>query len=240
MARKITLLFLSLFFFSFIVKAQSSYVGGLFPTIDHSGRLSNKWNYSIYYFAAFPLVNIQKPDVSKDTYFNLLYFEQAMSYKLTDKISLTGAYVYQRSNVVQADYVNENRFYLQGTYKHSLHKINLRHRLRFDGRYIQNRVTHETPFTNRLRYLIGIDFPITDKFYFSGYEEAFFNTYKGASVVYGENWAYAGLGKKLNAFNKVELGLLNISWNTGSNSWYNQYYLQLTWSNSIDFRKNKN
>jgi len=219
--------------------AQSTYVGGLFTAIDHSGRLSKKWNYSIYYFAAFPLVNLKKPDVSKDAYFNLLYFEQALSYKLTDKLTLTGSYLYVRTNVVQTDFVNENRFYLQGTYKHTVKKINIRHRLRFDGRFIQNTVTHETPFTNRLRYLIGVDFTIKDKIYFTGYEEAFFNTYNGASVIYGENWAYAGIGKKLNTANKIELGILYTSWNTGGTNWFNQYYAQVTWINNLDFRKNK-
>jgi hypothetical protein len=234
-----TILLVSIFLFSITVKSQSTYVGGLFPTIDHSGRLSKKLNYSIYYFAAFPIVNLKKPDISKDAYFNLLYFEQAMTYRLTDKLFLTGSYLYQRTNVVQTNYVNENRFYIQTVYKHFIKRINIRHRLRFDGRFIQNRVTHETPFTNRLRYLIGIDFTIKNSFYFFAYEEAFFNTYNKASVIYGENWAYAGIGKKLNTKNKIELGLLSVSWNTGVRSWFNQYYLQLTWSSYIDFRKNK-
>jgi len=238
MIRKTRAIIFILCLISITAAAQSTYVGGLFPTIDHSGRLSKKWNYSIYYFAAFPLINLKKPDVSKDAYFNLLYFEQAVSYKLTDKLTLTGAYLYQRTNVIQSDFVNENRFYLQGTYKHSIKKI--KHRLRFDGRFIQNRITHESPFTDRLRYLIGIDFTIKNNIYFSGYEEAFFNTYSGASVIYGENWGYAGIGKKLNAINKIELGILYISWNTGGTNWFNQYYAQVTWINNIDFRKNKN
>ncbi|HSZ72976.1 MAG TPA: DUF2490 domain-containing protein [Cytophagaceae bacterium] len=234
-----TLLCFILVVFSFKVNAQSSYFAGVFPTIDHSGRLSQKLTYSLYYFAAFPLVNLQKPDVSKDAFFNLLYFEQALSYQLTNKLSLTGSYVYQRSNVSASDYVNENRFYVQATYKNSYKNINIKNRLRFDGRFIQNRATGETPFTNRLRYLIGIDFPIKNKIYFAAYEEAFFNTYSGTSTVYGENWAYAGFGKKINTIHKVELGLLYITWNTGDTNWFNQYYLQLTWISQLDLRKNK-
>ena len=38
-------------------KAQSTYVGGLFPTIDHSGTITKYLDYSFYYFGAFPLVN---------------------------------------------------------------------------------------------------------------------------------------------------------------------------------------
>lgn len=50
-------------------KAQSTYVGGLFPTIDHSGTITKHLDYSFYYFGAFPLVNFNKPDISKDANF---------------------------------------------------------------------------------------------------------------------------------------------------------------------------
>ena len=231
--------FSALLFISITVKAQSTYVGGLFPTIDHSGTVTNKLDYSLYYFAAFPLANFNKPSVSKDAYFNLVYLEQALIYKVSSKFFLTGSYLYQRANVVYDNYVNENRFYLQAKYKHSIKKINFTQRLRFDGRFIENRITNETPFTHRVRYLIGIDVPMNDKLYFAAYEEAFFNTFNGANKVYAENWAYAGVGKKLNDKNKIELGVLYVTWNTGGTNWFNQYYLQLTWSSHLDFRKNK-
>ena len=225
--------------FSVKVKSQSTYVGGVFPTIDHSGDISNKVGYGLYYFAAFPLVNFNKPNMSKDANFLLFYAEQSLSYKLTNKLSLTGSYVYQRSNVTAQNYTNENRFYVQATYKHSVKKVNLKYRLRFDGRFIQDRVTNETPFTNRVRTLVGFDVPINEKLYFTAYEEAFFNTFKNASVVYGENWAYAAIGRKINSRNKIEVGLLYITWNTGVSRWFNQYYAQVTWISHLDFRKKK-
>ena len=225
--------------FSVKVKSQSTYVGGVFPTIDHSGDISNKVGYGLYYFAAFPLVNFNQPNMSKDANFLLFYAEQSLSYKLTNKLSLTGSYVYQRSNVTAQNYTNENRFYVQATYKHSVKKVNLKYRLRFDGRFIQDRVTNETPFTNRVRTLVGFDVPINEKLYFTAYEEAFFNTFKNASVVYGENWAYAAIGRKINSRNKIEVGLLYITWNTGVSSWFNQYYAQVTWISHLDFRKKK-
>ncbi len=224
------------------LRGQSLHYGGAFPTIDHSGDLSNKLGYGLYYFAAFPIVNFDKPNVSKDANFLLFYSEQSLSYKATDKLSFTGAYVYQRANAVYDNYVNENRFYVQAKYKHPIKSVNLTHRVRFDGRFIQNRVTNETPFTHRARYLLGIDFPIKSKknnLYFTAYEEAFFNTFQNAGAVYGENWAYAALGIKLNERNKIEPGILYITWNIGNNNWFNQYYFQLTWVSHIDFRKKK-
>lgn len=230
---------LSILLFASNINAQSINVGGVFPTIDHSGTIINKLDYSLYYFAAFPLVNFDKPDVSKDSYFHLFYAEQALSFNLNKKFSLTGSYVYQRENVVYDNYVNENRFYVQAKYKHSFKKVNLTHRLRFDGRFVHNRFTNETPFTHRVRYLIGMDTPINEKLYFTAYEEAFFNTFENAGAVYGENWAYAALGKKLNEKNKIEAGVLYVTWNIGKQSWFNQYYFQLTWISHLDFRKKK-
>lgn len=223
------------------VKSQNLYFGGVFPTIDHSGDISSKLDYSLYYFGAFPLFNTNKPDISKDANFLLFYSEQALSYNVNDKFSLTGSYVYQRANAVYDNYVNENRFYAQVKYKHTVSKINLTHRVRFDGRFIQNRIRNQTPFTHRARYLIGLDCPIKSKknnLYLSIYEEVFLNTVNGANPVYEENWAYAALGVKLNEKNKIETGILYLTWNTGKTNWFNQYYLQLTWINHLDFRKN--
>jgi len=239
MRRYFKLSLIALFFASLTARSQSSYFTGAFPTIDHSGDITNKLGYGLYYFGAFPLVNLKTPNITKDANFLLFYSEQSLSYKLKDKFSLTGSYVYQRANAVYDNYVNENRAYVQAKYKHSVNRINLTHRVRFDARFIQNRITNTTPFTHRVRYLFGIDLPINNKFYFTMYEEAFFNTVNNASPVYNENWANASLGIKLNEKNKMEAGILYITWNTGGNNWFNQYYLQLAWISHLDFRKNK-
>lgn len=219
------------------LNAQNINVSGVFPTIDHSGDLSNKFEYSLYYFAAFPLINIDTGN--SDAYFNLFYSEQAVTYKVTTKFSLTGSYVYQRANVVYDNYVNENRFYVQAKYKHAAGTISLTHRLRLDGRFVHDRLRNTTPFTHRARYLLGVETPISTSLYFSAYEEAFFNTFENPGAVFAENWAYAAVGKKLNAKNKLELGVLYITWNIGAKNWFNQYYLQATWISHLDFRKTK-
>ena len=104
-----------------------------------------------------------------------------MTFNVNKHLSFTGSYVYQRENVTADNYLNENRVYVQATYKHSAKTVNLKHRLRFDNRFVHNRTTRKTPYTHRLRYLIGIDVPIKSKknnLYFTAYEEAFFNTFK--------------------------------------------------------------
>lgn len=220
-----------------LLNSQNINVAGAFPAIDHAGDLTDRLDYSLYFFAAFPLVNLNKPE--PDGYFHLFYSEQAVSYKPNDHLSFTGSYVYQRSDVVFDHYVNENRFYVQAKYKHTTGKISLVHRARFDGRYIGDRLSGKAPFTHRARYLIGLDAPIGSNLYFTAYEEAFFNTFRNPGAVYGENWAYTALGRRLNEKNKIELGALYITWSIGNKNWFNQYYLQATWISRIDLRKTK-
>ena len=69
--------------------AQSTFVGGLFPTIDHSGTITKHLDYSLYYFCAFPLANIKKPDISKDANFLLFYSEQALTFNVNKHLSFT-------------------------------------------------------------------------------------------------------------------------------------------------------
>lgn len=219
------------------LNCQNINVLGVFPTIDHSGTLTKKFDYSLYYFAAFPSINFSNRDISKGAYFNLLYLEQALTYHVNSKFSLTGSYVYQRANVVAENSVNENRLYLQAKYKYSVKKVNLVYRLRYDYRHIQEQATNEMVYRQRVRLLAGFDTPLNEKLYVTAYEEAFFNTYANPTAVYGENWAYAALGKKLNQKNKIEIGLLYVTWIINKGSWFNQYYLQCTWIDHLNFRK---
>lgn len=225
--------------FCFKSISQNINVGGLFPTIDHSGTFNEKLDYGIYYFGAFPLVNFKTPDFSKDAFFHLLYLEQSLTYKKTDKLFFTGSYLYQRANVMKSNYVNENRIYLQAKWKQPFTNFKLTHRFRLDARFVQNRITNTSPFTSRLRYLIGFDKDLSKNYYFSAYQEFFFSTVNKANPIYNENWAYAGMGKKINEKNKLEVGLLYVTWNIGSNNWFNQYYPQFTWINHINFKKSK-
>ena len=219
------------------ILGQSITMGGIFPTIDHSGSINNKVDYGLYYFVALPMFNFKNPSISTDAYFHLLYLEQSFTYKKSEKLSFTGSYLYQRSNVTTSNFVNENRIYIQSKYKHTFNKSRISHRFRFDGRFIQNRNTNTYPFTNRLRYQLGFEKQITDKAYVSGYEELFFSTTKNTIPIYNENWAYLGFGRKLSEQNNIELGVLYVTWNIGKNTWFNQYYLQFSWVNHMNFLK---
>lgn len=212
---------------------------GFFPTIDHSGTLSDKWAYGLYYFSAFNVVNDKFEGESHHPGYFIFYGEQSISYQLSKNISFTGSYVYERLNPTKNDYRNENRLYFQTAYKPKINRTELKFRVRYDARFIQDREIGNRPFTSRIRTLLGVSTPIrkNSKCYFSAYNEWFFNTFTDATVTYGENWAYAGIGVRVNKM-AFEAGPLYIAW-IGENNLQNYYYLQLTWITHFDFRKTK-
>src|SRR5450432_52646 len=133
----------------FAIQAQCQNLNhyGLFPTIDHSGTLSDRWSYSLYYFSAFNMINDKADNIEDNPGYFLFYAEQAISYQLNKKLSVTGSYVYQRQDPLdKKDYVSENRFYLQATYKSSIGKGQLKNRLRYDGRFIEDKTTNTWPY----------------------------------------------------------------------------------------------
>ena len=187
MMRKLTFITIALLFISIRLYSQNINVFGVFPTIDHCGTFNDKVDYSLYYFAALPLVNLNSPDFSKDAFFHLLYLEQALNYNVRRRLSITGSYVYQRENGVAENSVEENRLYLQTKYKHSVKKVNLIYRLRYDFKQITEQSTNEMVYRQRVRLLAGFDTPVNEKLYFTAYEEAFFNTYPSSKTSYAEN-----------------------------------------------------
>ncbi len=216
--------------------AQNTQHFGLFPTIDHSGTLSNKFDYSLYYFGEFNLINStnEKPN------FFVFYSEQALTYKVNPHLSFTGSYVYERQHPTENNYRNENRIYLQATYKYNLNRTTLKHRIRLDERFIQDRLANKSPLTSRVRYLFGISTPLqkqSDKIYLSAYNEFFFNTFKSANAIYAENWAYAGVGYNFTKSNTLEVGILHTFWVGNQTDLTKFFYLQLSWISHIDWRK---
>jgi len=224
-----------------VISAQHINIGGFFPTIDHSGSLNDKWEYSLYYFAAFNTINPSNYFI-REPHTGILYSENAITYKLNKPFSITASYVYERQNAFRNSYRNENRFYLQATYKHFLNKLTIKQRLRYDGRFIENRRDNAWPYTSRLRYLIGFgkDIGTAAKYYIAAYSEFFFNTFKASPFVYAENWAFAGVGYRFQKNNSLEVGPLYIFWvNNARYDLTNFYYLQLTWVSNISFKKDE-
>lgn len=220
------------------IRGQNVQYFGWFPTIDHSAKLAERWGYNVYLFDAIKPYSNEingERDAARSFY---AYGEAGLSYSLTKRLSATAAYVHERQNPFLDSYRTENRLFQQLTLKLPVgKKAELKQRLRFDERFVQNRATGETPFTHRLRYLLGFKQPFAaDKLYFMAYSEAFFNTSK--SFKFEENWSAAQLGFRLNERNSIEAGLLFVGWiNNAAGDWLDQFYLQTTWVSNLDFSK---
>jgi len=212
---------------------------GTFPTIDHSGKLSEKWSYNSYNFAA---IKPYTSDQDKSRVF-FLYTENGVSYSLSDRWTFTNSYVYERQEPFENIARNEHRLFQQVTYEDTLNaSTKTKIRIRFDERFIQDVETRDYNFSHRLRFLLGFSKEISDKLYGFVYSEVFFGT--SEAFKFNENWSALQLGYRLNERNSLEFGYLYVGWiYNAQNQWLHQHYMQTTWVNKLNFsnkRKNKN
>lgn len=126
--------------------AQNVTVGGFFPTLDLSQEWSSRFSYNVYLFGAIkPFTTTEGP--RRALY---LYAENGISFKITDKLTFTNSYVYERQRPFETNARNEHRLFQQLTLKLAFHKFALKQRLRFDERFIQNHLTNSFDFSHRL------------------------------------------------------------------------------------------
>lgn len=226
------------------ITAQNQNFYGIFPVVSHSGILSKKFEYNFFLFTALNTFKQEYDGVKYPKKAVMFYVENTLIYNFNPKFSVAASYTYQRNNPFTSDYSNENRLWQQVTYRAFLKKTKLIFRLRFDERFTKDRVTNERPLSTRLRGLVGIELRLkkdTDKYYFTAYNEFFFNTSKPTYSIYAENWAYAGVGIKTQKYGSFEVGPLYIGGVRNANiDLQNLIYLQLSWITNIDWRKKDN
>lgn len=226
----LTILFL---FFSSCVFCQNKVYFGLFPTIDISGNFNERFSYNSYLFSAIKPYTFQN-DALRILY---CYAEQGFSYKINSNLSFTNAYVFERQEPFENIARNEHRLFQQISLNYSFKRFELKNRLRFDERFIQNIKRNKFEFFHRLRYLIGAKVPINSQWYCMGYSEFFFNTSPNENFRFNENWSTLQLAYQWNENNAIEFGYLFIGWIMNGNNWLNQHYLQTTWVSKFNFKK---
>lgn len=101
---------------------------------------------------------------------------RSLTYTLNKNSSLTGSYVCQRERIADRIHANENRLHVQTTFSYLLKRINIKHRLRMDNRYVTNPSIGENDYKPGFRLLFGMILPFNsdkDNLYFTAYEEGF-------------------------------------------------------------------
>ena len=96
--------------------------------------------------------------------------------------------------------VNEHRIFQQFTSKQKIGSVKLSHRYRFEQRFV------ESDYKMRFRYFLGVNVPLTTKYYASAYNEIFINS---KSAVFDRNRIYGGIGYHLNKNTRLEFGYMN-------------------------------
>lgn len=195
-------LFIILFIFSNPILAETQFFYGFRPQISITKNISDRWDWNVF---TSDNTNLTDKTYGK-THFpeNIqYYFQTGPIYKYSPDLNFVFlGYIYQRTNPVSNDFVNENRLFQQVIYGADSMFGRLTHRGRFEERFIQNRVTGQTPFSTRLRYQVALLVPLqgseleSGEFYFNVYNEFYFSLTGARNALYSENWSYAGIGYK--------------------------------------------
>lgn len=218
--------------------AQSSTSTGIFPTWNHSGKISDRMSYGAYYFTAEHFGGTGSAYIKSSF---LRYGEQSLTWALLPNLKLTGSYVWERLKMTDGWWRRENRFYAQLSYHSTQGDTRFTHRVRFDGRYIEQRKDGPFVYGHRIRYLTGFQKSLKKTKalkYVGAYNEFFFNTSDEGPVIYAENWASAYVGFPITKGFTIEAGPLYIFWVTGEGrSLNNLLYGQITLSTELDLKR---
>ena len=109
--------------------------------------------------------------------------------------------------------INEHRIFQQYSAKQNVGVVKLSHRYRFEQRFV------EDDFKLRFRYFIGLNIPLKKNdngqspVYLSAYNEIFLNS---KSSIFDRNRLYGGVGYRINANIRLELGYMNQFFEYGS------------------------
>ncbi|MBS1569896.1 MAG: DUF2490 domain-containing protein [Bacteroidetes bacterium] len=167
--------------------AQEGTLYGAFPTIDHSGDLSDRWSYNAYLFDAIKLGDDGGTSTAIGNGSFYPYAEGGISYKPVKPLSLTMAYMHERQFSFQEGERIEHRIFQQLTYKLRADRYEMKFRARFDERWIHFAEGGSTTFSHRLRLLAGLKYPADARTYFTGYFEGFLTSSNDFS--YDEMWS---------------------------------------------------
>ncbi len=195
------LMLLSTLIYSLVGVGQDSDLGNWWIYFGNK-QLDNRWNihHEVQYRNYNAIGDLEQ-----------LLLRAGVGYNLTEgNNNLLFGYGYILSqNYVNAEDkvdVNEHRIFQQFITRQRIGRVGVQHRYRFEQRWI------EDDFRVRFRYFLSLNIPINhaemiDKsYYLSAYNEIFLN---GSATVFDRNRLYGGLGFRLNASLRFEVGYMN-------------------------------
>lgn len=216
---KLSLLFISLFFFSFFAEAQNDRLADknsiMWPQIHASIKLNKHFDLLAEY-------QWRRTDGFKNWQQSLL--RGAIQYKLHPQVAVAAGYgwietfVYGDYPIAANGTFPEHRIYEQLTYKSNLSKLTINQRLRIEQRWLGKRTLsserkiEDWVFSHRFRYLLRLQHPLgsSGKWYAAAADEIFINAGKNVGInVFDQNRIMLLFGRKINSTFGIEAGYLS-------------------------------
>ena len=209
-----TLIFIMFLIFSNFGFAETHRFYEFRSQISITKEVFDRWDLNLFtsenanlasqnYGGAEPPTNIQN------------YFLAGPTYKYSQNLNFVFlGYIYQRTNSIFDNFVNENRLFQQVVYGMDSGLERITHRVRFEERFIHDVAPEQKFMGTRLRYQIGLLIPLqgselnNGEFYLNMYNEFYFTTTGVRATLYNENWTYAGIGYQTAQYGRVEVGPL--------------------------------
>jgi hypothetical protein len=194
--------------------AQNLTFYGFLPAVSQTGRISNRVDYNFFGSTTIDAFRSTIGGTEYPAKDLQLYIQPSVVYKFSPNFNTSCSYTYQRNNPLTADFGNEHRIWEQFIYAHSFSKYRFTNRVRFEQRFIENRTNKTYPMSTRLRYQLGLNFPLQGKtlekneFYVNAYNEFYFSLTGNKNATYSENWTYVGIGYHLGKAGRLEIGYL--------------------------------
>ncbi len=196
------------------LQAQNLTFFGTLPAINLSGSISEKFDYNFFGSTTIDAFNKEIDGIYYPSTDLQLYIQPSLIYKFKKQLNFSFSYTYQRNNPFRTIFVNEHRLWQQAMFTKNLKLGKLTNRIRFEERFIENKVIGNYPLSTRLRYQIGFTMPLkkngkeTNLYYLNTSNEFYFSLSGQKNALFSENWAYFGLGVNLSAKSKFEMGYL--------------------------------
>ncbi|MEM6964455.1 MAG: DUF2490 domain-containing protein [Bacteroidota bacterium] len=208
--KKLSLIsYLFVFIFSIRGAAQDSDLGNWLIYIGNK-KINSKWDWHN---------EVQYRNYNAVGDLEQLLLRTGIGYNLTENNNnlLVGYGFIHSQNYINAEdktNLDEHRIFQQFITRQSISRVKVQHRYRFEQRWVE-----DADFRLRFRYFLALNIPFSSKamdsktWYGSIYNEIFINNNQ---VIFDRNRLYFGLGYKLNATARFELGYMNQFLNNGN------------------------
>ncbi len=165
-----------------------------------SHKLSEKWS-------AKTMAHYRFYEFSNN--FQQKIYRLATNYSFRKNFNVSIGYSYVATDILFGEpesNIYENRIYEDINYINFFKKLKLRHRFRFEHRFINNSGINSQ--SHWFRYDLNANYPIANKWSVYGFNEIFLNMDKGKRFV--QNWTGFGFLHQIHQSLKLNIGYLNI------------------------------